>query len=226
MLWRTSRLKRVFPISVRPGKQIGAWLALSAAMFVATGAHAQVIEIADDGEAVVFSGPGLSVNRLPLPATTAVDPFESAAARTGVDVNLLRIVAWKESRGNPRALSPKGAMGVMQLMPATAAALGVDPRDPVANIHGGATYLARQIAQFGTIPLALAAYNAGPGAVRRYGGIPPYAETRDYVDTIMRRWSGIQTPLPTVSLSYRPARPPAAAPSSLAAIMLIEVDEQ
>ncbi len=214
------------PTSLWIGRPFCAWLALSVAVFIATGARAQVIEITDDGEAIVYSGPGLSAERLGPPATIAADPFESAAARTGVDVHLLRIVAWKESRGNPRALSPKGAMGVMQLMPATAAALGVDPRDPVANIHGGATYLARQIAQFRSIPLALAAYNAGPGAVRRYGGIPPYAETRDYVDTIMRRWTGIQTPPPTVSLSYRPAPPPAAPPRNQAAIMLIEVDDQ
>ena len=208
------------------GTPIHAWLALLAAMFIATGAQAQVIEIADDGEAGVFSGPGLSADRLAPSVTIATDPFESAAARTGVDVNLLRVVAWKESRGNPRALSPKGAMGVMQLMPATAAALGVDPRDPVANIHGGATYLARQIAQFRSIPLALAAYNAGPGAVMRYRGIPPYAETREYVDTIMRRWTGIRNPMASVSLTYEPERVAGALPRNAEAIMLIEVDEQ
>ena len=200
-------------------------LSISAPILFSVGAHAQVIEIADDGQATVFFGPGRSAELLVQPETAA-DPFESAAARTGVDVHLLRVLAWKESRGNPRALSPKGAMGVMQLMPATASALGVDPRDPVANIHGGATYLARQIAQFGTIPLALAAYNAGPGAVKRYGGIPPYAETRDYVDTIMRRWTGIQSPVAAVSLSYRPAHTPTAPPRNHAAIMLIEVDDQ
>ncbi len=151
-----------------------------------------MIEIADDGEVTVHDG---RVEQLKVrPKSQAVtnqagatDHFAAAAQRHGLDANLLRTVAWTESRGRNSAISPKGALGIMQLMPATAASLGVDPRDPVANIEGGAAYLAKQLATFGTVPLALAAYNAGPGAVIRYRGVPPYAETRAYVAGIMSR---------------------------------------
>lgn len=158
-------------------------------------AHANVIEISDDGEARTVGLPASPASpRVLVAAASEVvspdDPYEQAARRYGIDPNLLRAVAWTESRGNNNAVSPKGARGIMQLMPATAAQLGVDPNDPIANINGGAAYLAQQIATFNDVPLALAAYNAGPGAVRRYGGIPPYRETRVYVSTIMTRWSG------------------------------------
>ena len=76
----------------------------------------------------------------------------------------------------------------MQLMPGTAAAMGVDPRDPEDNLRGGALYLRQQLDRFGSVPLALAAYNAGPGAVTRFGGMPPFRETRAYVASIMARW--------------------------------------
>ncbi len=170
-----------------------ALLALTALLAAPCAARAQVIEISDDGEArVVSSAAGLSASAdAGRSGAEASDPFDSAARRYNVDAGLLRALAWTESRGHNEAVSVKGARGIMQLMPATAAELGVDPRDPVANIHGGAAYLARQIATFGQVPLALAAYNAGPGAVLRSGGIPPYAETQAYVATIMQRWSGI-----------------------------------
>lgn len=175
-------------------------------------ARAQVIEIGDDGGTRVFSGPtrfvGGEIGPKPAAAgTTQADPagrFERIARAEGVDARLLRAIAWTESRGRTDAVSPKGAVGIMQLMPATAAALGVDPRDPDANIAGGARYLARMMSRFGNVPLALAAYNAGPGAVLRWGGIPPYAETRAYVASILSRWrNGSVMPLPTV---IQPAR--------------------
>ena len=158
-------------------------------------AHADVIEISDDGEARIVGLPASPAgSRVVVVAANGPvspdDPFEQAGRRYGVDAGLLRAVAWTESRGHNDAISPKGARGVMQLMPATAAGLGVDPRDPIANINGGAAYLAQQLETFHDVPLALAAYNAGPGAVRRYGGIPPYRETRVYVSTIMQRWTG------------------------------------
>lgn len=114
-----------------------------------------------------------------------------AAARFGVDSNLVDAVAWQESRYNPRARSSAGAIGVMQLMPGTARQLGVrNPHDVQQNVTGGTAYLREQLERFGNnVPLALAAYNAGPGAVLKYGGIPPYRETQNYVRQIMRRLS-------------------------------------
>ena len=115
--------------------------------------------------------------------------IDEAAATHGVRPELVRAVIQVESGFNPRARSHKGAMGLMQLMPATAADLGVDnPWDPVQNIRGGVAYLGSLIREFGDEVLALAAYNAGPGAVNRFGQqVPPYRETRDYVQKITRR---------------------------------------
>jgi soluble lytic murein transglycosylase-like protein len=90
----------------------------------------------------------------------------------------------QESGWNSNAVSVKGALGLAQLMPATARSLGVDPHDINQNLDGGARYLRRQYETFGTWQLALAAYNAGPGAVQQYGGIPPYRETQNYVRVI------------------------------------------
>ena len=91
----------------------------------------------------------------------------------------------QESGWNPEAVSHKGAIGLAQLMPVTARLLGVDPRDPVANLEGGARYLAMQFRDFRRWDLALAAYNAGPEAVRTHGGIPPFAETHNYLRIIL-----------------------------------------
>jgi soluble lytic murein transglycosylase-like protein len=117
--------------------------------------------------------------------------IQVAATRFGIDHNLVDAVAWQESRYNPRALSTAGARGVMQLMPGTARQLGVrNPHDVEQNVVGGTAYLRQQLERFGNnVPLALAAYNAGPGAVIKYGGIPPYRETQDYVRQIMQRLS-------------------------------------
>ena len=98
----------------------------------------------------------------------------------------LRLVQ-QESGWNPKARSHKGALGLAQLMPATARTLRVDPRDPAQNLDGGARYLAAQYRQFGSWRLALAAYNAGPQAVTKYGGVPPYKETQGYVRAILGR---------------------------------------
>lgn len=112
--------------------------------------------------------------------------FQAAADREGLDENLVQAVAQAESGFRPDARSSAGAIGVMQLMPTTAKALGVDPYDPAANIAGGAKYLKAMLDRFGSIPLALAAYNAGPNAVEKYGGIPPYQETQTYVNRVMQ----------------------------------------
>lgn len=108
----------------------------------------------------------------------------ATAQRQGVRPELVGAVMHQESRGNQNAVSPKGARGRMQLMPTTAAELGVDPDDEFQNIEGGVRYLGRQIKDFGDETKGLAAYNAGPGAVRKYGGVPPYAETQGYVKAI------------------------------------------
>lgn len=107
-----------------------------------------------------------------------------AANRYGIPPDLAMRLLGAESNFNPTAVSPKGAYGLGQLMPGTAAELGVDPTDPVQNLDGSMRYLRQQYDEFGSWPLATAAYNAGPGAVRKYNGIPPYRETQNYVAKI------------------------------------------
>lgn len=110
----------------------------------------------------------------------------NAADEAGVDPALYVQLVQQESRFNPNARSPVGARGLSQLMPDTARALGVNPDDPVQNLKGGARYFRQQLDRFGgDVTKALAAYNAGPGAVDQYGGVPPYKETQAYVDTIL-----------------------------------------
>ncbi len=180
-----------------------AWAALGvAAAMVAGPAAAQVLEIGSDGAVTTYSGPAIyssdGVHSLtpqaPLGRPSRATPAEIARAiqdaslRHSISAPLVEAVAWQESRFNQSAVSPKGAMGVMQLMPATARQLGVDARDVASNIEGGALYLSQMLRRFeGDVPRALAAYNAGPEAVQRYGGIPPYAETQAYVRAILGR---------------------------------------
>lgn len=122
-------------------------------------------------------------------STPYADLFQRAGAAHGVDPALLAAVARQESGFDPAAVSPAGAQGLMQLMPATARGLGVsDPFDPTQAVDGGARLLGDLISRFGSVELALAAYNAGPGAVLRYDGVPPYPETRAYVAKVMSSW--------------------------------------
>ena len=112
--------------------------------------------------------------------------FEEASRTYGVSKSLLIAVAKAESNFNPNDVSHAGASGIMQLMPGTAKSLGVkNVFDPYENIMGGAKLLRDNIKSFGSVPLALAAYNAGPGAVKKYNGVPPYKETQNYVKKIM-----------------------------------------
>ncbi|MFZ5648269.1 MAG: lytic transglycosylase domain-containing protein [Bacillota bacterium] len=112
---------------------------------------------------------------------------ERTAAKHGLDPALLMAVIKVESDFNPLAVSSAGATGLMQLMPETAASLGVkNPYDPLENLEGGARYLKSLMDRFGDVNLALAAYNAGPGAVEEYGGVPPYSETIYYLEKINR----------------------------------------
>jgi hypothetical protein len=115
------------------------------------------------------------------------DLFSRAGSRYGLDPSLLAAMASQESGFNSAAVSPAGAQGLMQFMPATAKGLGVNAMDPGSAIDGAARYLSSLKNQFGSTELALAAYNAGPGTVSRYGGIPPYSETQNYVRSVMSK---------------------------------------
>lgn len=127
--------------------------------------------------------PGMTIH----PRVRAWEPVVAPiAARYGLDTELILRVIEAESGGDPRAVSPKGAMGLMQLMPETARALGVsDPFDPQQNLEGGIRYLSHLMRRFGDARLALAAYNAGPGTVARYGGVPPFPETQRYLEKVL-----------------------------------------
>jgi hypothetical protein len=129
-----------------------------------------------------------TIGMRPRAASKTYSPIIEAVSRLhAVDPNLVKAVIHAESAFNPYAISPKGAQGLMQLMPDTARELGVArPFSPTENIKGGVKFLARLLRQYnGNNSLALAAYNAGPEAVRRHGGIPPYSETRQYVSRVL-----------------------------------------
>jgi soluble lytic murein transglycosylase-like protein len=140
-----------------------------------------------------FAGALASAQTSPstAPAAGASTAFgaeiDAAAASNGIDPALLKGLVSQESGFDPNARSGAGAVGLTQLMPGTAAALGVtNPLDPAQSLQGGAKYLRQQLDRFGgDEKLALAAYNAGPGAVAKYGGVPPYAETQNYVNSVL-----------------------------------------
>ena len=192
-----------------------------AAGLAASPAAAQVMDIAADGTVSVRQGSGAATWEVVTPASdktvdqkgdpivpayaysaTAPAPvppqyaaaLTQAAAAANLSPTLLSALVWQESRWNAQAVSPKGAMGLAQLMPATARTLGVNAADPIANLNGGARYLRMLLDQFdGNVEKALAAYNAGPGRVRSAGGVPAIAETRNYVSSIVRRISANYT---------------------------------
>lgn len=144
---------------------------------------------------VVAFEPDDFVARKPAPEQKADPPrspeqlVEQAARRYGLPPEFLHSVAAVESAYRPDAVSPKGAVGIMQLMPATAAELNADPTDPVQNVDAGARHLRELLIKYdGGVYRALAAYNAGTGAVKRYGGIPPYQETQLYVQRVLERY--------------------------------------
>jgi hypothetical protein len=157
-----------------------------------------------EGEGATYAVRGASQIRTTRPAPRVAGRFddliEEHAGAHGVSPALVRAVIQAESNFNPLAVSNKGAMGLMQLMPATARELGVDnPFHPADNIRGGVTYLARLLARYDdNVELALAAYNAGPGNVERYGNaVPPFRETRAYVKKITER-SRTEAPPPPI----------------------------
>jgi len=150
-------------------------------------AAAQVISIGEDGSSQTLCTAGQNARVTGNSAygrSSAVyrNAMDRAGRRYDLSPDLLDVLARQESHYNPRAVSAKGAIGIMQLMPATAKALGVNPFDPEQNILGGAAYLRYMLDAYdGRIDLALSAYNAGQGAVDHYGGIPPFKETRVYL---------------------------------------------
>jgi hypothetical protein len=148
-----------------------------------------VSEAAPQVDAASLARPAMSGS---LPGVPYASTFASAAQRHGVPAALLAAVAKVESNYDPRAVSPAGAQGLMQFMPATARDYGVNPFDPASAIDGAARKLAADLKTFGSVPLALAAYNAGPGAVHRHGGIPPYAETQAYVPKVLAAMQRIE----------------------------------
>jgi soluble lytic murein transglycosylase-like protein len=193
------------------GLLCGAFLTVAIAAWANAPANAQVIEVAPDGAAAVYAGPVVSsgegrrpiaspshpspaVSRAEVARSEVLGAIAQAADRRQLSARLIEAVAWQESRLNPMAVSPKGALGVMQLRPRTAAGLGVDPSDLRGNVDGGAAYLAQLLQDFdGDLVLTLAAYDAGPQAVRRWGGVPPYPETRAYVAAVLDHLAEMET---------------------------------
>ena len=161
-------------------------------------AQAQVMDIGPDGQTAIYKGPVVASDQGVRPLAQAAEPAQpplpvaaairNAGARHALSQALIAAVAWQESHMRQDAVSPKGARGVMQLMPATASDLRVNAGEISSNVDGGAAYLARMLDRFdGDIIKTLAAYNAGPEAVERYHGVPPYPETQAYVSAVMNR---------------------------------------
>lgn len=201
-------------------RRIAAGIAVTGALLAAclpAAASADVLQIGAAGAEWVAGGPvaaplpqaGEDAEALPLEIDAALHPSSitqaldaagptrwrdrvaQLAAKYDISPTLLEAVVWQESRWNERALSPVGARGLAQLMPGTAAQMGVNPADPMANLEGGARYLRMQLDAFGgDIEKALAAYNAGPARVLKAGGIPNIRETKAYVASIMARLTG------------------------------------
>lgn len=179
-------------------------------LFVVAAVSALIVARADellyymkDGEMVITNTPPCRQDVKPVPRirggpaqrsttlpATPYDPYiEIVSRENGVDPSLVKAVALVESGFNPKAQSSKGAQGLMQLMPRTAARYGItDLHDPYQNLSAGAKHLRELLDQYdGNVTLALAAYNAGAGAVQRYGGVPAYAETQDYVKRVQTK---------------------------------------
>jgi soluble lytic murein transglycosylase-like protein len=167
--------------------RIGEIRSLEATLVAAPAAASQAAPVQAFSQVLTQAQAG-TAQGLPAAAQQYLPQVQQAAARYGVDPALIEAVIQQESGWNPQATSASGAAGLMQLMPATARGLGVsDPYDPAQSIDAGARYLRGQLDRYhGDVRLALAAYNAGPGAVAQYGGVPPYPETQNYVAAVLQ----------------------------------------
>jgi soluble lytic murein transglycosylase-like protein len=148
------------------------------------------VAVEDPGRVIATFDLSYAADRKPLFGTAYDDLIEREARRSNIDASFVSALIRAESNYEPRAVSRKGARGLMQLMPATARRLSVSkPFDPASNVRGGVRYLRELVDRFGPHPeLILAAYNAGEGAVEAYGGVPPYRETVAYVNRILKWW--------------------------------------
>jgi soluble lytic murein transglycosylase-like protein len=199
---RVEQLQQLFSAATAPGGNGGQDFAsqLTAATSAAAPATA-VAPAAAPATTMALSGAAAGASALP-PGVPYGAEITAAAKRHGLDPALLAGLVRQESNFNPTAGSPAGARGLTQLMPATAASLGVtDVTDPAQALEGGAKYLKQQLDTFGgDVTKALAAYNAGPGAVQRYGGVPPYAETQNYVRKVQANAADFRASAPTPSI--------------------------
>jgi soluble lytic murein transglycosylase len=174
-------------------------LSLGAVVLVPGSAGAELkMKVRPDGTRVIYNEPTVSTSygggsavQRRVPPRELLPVIHRHSRETGLDPYLIHSVIQAESDFDTAAVSRKGALGLMQLMPATAAGLGVsNPFDVDQNVRGGARYLRQMLDRFGRLDLALAAYNAGPGAVERHGGVPPYAETQRYVHKVLSLYRG------------------------------------
>ncbi len=191
---------------MRMGIRALAWLVLALSTAFAAVGDVRIVVGASGRKAIlnessVQRSRRLSTKLAALPDTGLGPMIERHSGDQNLDPKLVRALIQAESGYNVKAVSNKGAIGLMQLMPDTASELKIrNPYDPDQNIRGGTLYLRQMIDHFaGKVELAIAAYNAGPGAVEKHGGIPPFAETRDYVRRVLALWRGADFALPTAS---------------------------
>ncbi len=187
--------------------------------------NAVQVSKAEEAQAAAMTG-GAGIASVTMSPTSVsgipyADMFNAAASKYGISAALLAAVARAESNFNPGARSPAGAQGLMQFMPSTAAGMGVNPWDPASSIDGAARYLRANLDRFGSIPLALAAYNAGPGNVSKYGGVPPFTETQNYVARVQGYMTGYGGSATTTRIAASaPPQPVAGAPGGTALAVL------